>query len=82
MHPGWGDVFPPIYFEGGDHAFITLNIGRNCYAIVIKHLMSGDGWRECKSMLSIGDDLAKSQESHAETGYFYYDFMIENCCFL
>ena len=44
--------------------------------------MSGDGWKECKSMLSIGDDLAKSQESHAETGYFYYDFMIENCFFL
>ena len=22
------------------------------------------------------------QESHAETGYFYYDFMIENWCFL
>ena len=44
----WGDggMHPPsIFFEGGDNAFITPNIGRYCYAIAIKPSMSGDGWQ-------------------------------------
>ena len=63
VHPGgMGGMHPHNIFEGGDDTFITSNIGRNCYAIALKHSMSGDGWQGCKSMLSFGregDDLAK-----------------------
>ena len=50
-----GGMHPPQYFSRkDDNAFITSNIGRNCYAIATKRSMSGDGWQGCKSMLSIG----------------------------
>ena len=42
----WGDFRKGAQFRGADdNAFITPNIERNCYAIAIKHSMSGDGWR-------------------------------------
>ena len=39
---GWMHL-PQKFLRGDDNAFITPNIGRNCYAIAIKHSMSGDG---------------------------------------
>ena len=50
----WGGFIPPnIFREKDDNSFITPNIGKNCYAIAIKHLMPSDGGQGCKCMLSI-----------------------------
>ena len=52
---GMGGCIPPNILRGGDdNVSITPNIGRSCYAIAIKHSMSGDSWQKWKSILSIG----------------------------
>ena len=70
-----GDVSPQYFSRGDDNAFITANIGRNCYAIAIKHSMSGDGWQEYKSMLSI-EEMIKQIDHFSILGPFF-DF---SCC--
>ena len=47
VHPR-GDASPQYFSRGDDNALITPNIGRNWYAIAIKHSMSGDGWQRRK----------------------------------
>ena len=47
-------IFFDIFRGGDDNAFITPNrpTGRNCYAIAMKHSMSGDGWQRRKQSAS------------------------------
>ena len=58
-------MHPPNIFRGkDDNAFITPNIERNCYAIAIKHSISGDNWQGCKSMHSPFFDIGEGADDN------------------